>query len=237
VTPQAPQTRSTPIILQVLFVHWGNGLAGYAGIPMRFPTFRLAAPAALPLLCLLAMACSSQPPPPRAYANVTIGPTPGAAGGMCNFMSRQPFLVLGAPGQPQPMRIDDGVGPARVTCTVSSGAGGTYQVQLSAASSAPAGGRVTVLGQVDPQQGGQNVTATFAQVINGSLSSAFSSTNCTVTYSYMNGAVPLSEVPVAPGRIWAHISCPAAQNMDLMNQGTPVTCDTETDFVFENCGS
>jgi hypothetical protein len=202
---------------------------------MRSPAFRLSAPAAL-LMCILATACSSQPPPARVYANVSIGPAPNAVGGMCNYMSFQPFLLLGSPGQ-QPMRVDDGVGQAHVTCTVTPSTGGTFKVQLSATSTAPTGGQMTIVGQVDPQTGGQMVAATFVGTTNGNPTGNYSSTACTVTYSYMNGVVPLAEAPVAAGRIWAHISCPAAQNPDLMNMGMPVTCDTEGDFVFENCGS
>jgi len=207
---------------------------------MSFPAFP-ATPAAL-LPFLLAAACSSQPPPARAYANVTIEPTPLSAGGMCNFMSRQPFLLLGVPAQPQPTRVDDGSGQAHVNCTVSPSAGGTFQIQLSANSSAPTGGQVTIVGQVDQKCDPQGtacskLTATFVATINGNPTGQYSSMDCTVTYVYMNGAVPLMEQPVAAGRIWAHISCPAAQRPDLMTNGMPVTCDTEADFVFENCGS
>jgi hypothetical protein len=202
---------------------------------MSFPTFRVAATFAL-LPCLLATACSSQPPAAQAYANVTIGPAPASAGGKCNFMSQLPFLVLGTPGQ-TPTRVSDGVGTAHVTCSVTPSAGGTFKLQLSAASSAPMGGTMTIVGQVDPKSGGQNLTATFVGSINGSANGDYSSMACTVTYTYMNGVVPLNEPPVAPGRVWAHISCLDAQRPDVMNMGMPLTCDAEGDFVFENCGS
>jgi len=198
--------------------------------------FRLASAAAFPL-GLLTVACSSSPPAAQAYANVTIGPAPGAAGGKCNFMSRQPFLLLGVPDTRSPTRVQDGAGPAHVTCSVTPGAGGTFQVQLSAVSTAPMGGQMTIIGQVDPKNGGQNLNATFGSSINGNANGDYASLNCTVTYSYMNGVVPLSEPPVADGRIWAHISCLDAQRSDIMNMGMPLACDVEGDFVFENCGS
>jgi hypothetical protein len=151
-------------------------------------------------------------------------------------MFAQTFLLLGAPGT-SPTRVQDGVGQAHVTCSVTPSAGGTFQVQLSAASTAPMGGRMTIIGQVDPKSGGQNLTATFVGSINGSANGDYSSMSCSVTFSYMNGVVPLNEPPVADGRIWAHISCLNAQRPDIMNMGMPLTCDAEGDFVFENCGT
>src|SRR5260370_17445099 len=132
---------------------------------MRFSTFRLAAAAAL-VPRLLPTPLSSQPPAAQAFANVTIGPAPASVGGKCNFMFTQPFLVLGTPGQ-TPTRVSDGVGQAHVTCSVTPSAGGTFQLQLSPASTAPMGGRMTIAGQADPKRGGQNLTATFAGSFNG----------------------------------------------------------------------
>src|SRR5260370_40250665 len=126
---------------------------------MRFSTFRLAAAAAL-VPRLLPTPLSSQPPAAQAFANVTIGPAPASVGGKCNFMFTQPFLVLGTPGQ-TPTRVSDGVGQAHVTCSVTPSAGGTFQLQLSAASTAPMHGRMTIVCDVGAYGGGPNLSATF----------------------------------------------------------------------------
>jgi hypothetical protein len=85
--------------------------------------------------------------------------------------------------------------------------------------------------------GAMGITATFSESVGGSGQS-YSASDCTLTYTYDHNPVPDSS-PVAPGRIWAHVSCVDAMAMSsvlLPDGGTvPQTCDAEADFLFENC--
>jgi hypothetical protein len=46
---------------------------------------------------------------------------------------------------------------------------------------------------------------------------------CTISY-------PLAGMGIASGRVWAHIDCPNAADLNVS-----VTCDAKADFLFENC--
>jgi hypothetical protein len=79
------------------------------------------------------------------------------------------------------------------------------------------------------------LTGTFE---NGQLG-RYTSDSCTIAFTYDGAPVPLNP-PIAPGRIWGHLSCPNAQRGDISIMSpdggvTPATCDTEADFLFENC--
>ena len=83
---------------------------------------------------------------------------------------------------------------------------------------------------------GTNVHAALDAPGSGGL---FSEDDCTIVARYNGGAVPASPA-VAPGRIWAHLSCPRMVNesgvvVPANGASTAATCDGEADFVFENC--
>jgi hypothetical protein len=117
-----------------------------------------------------------------------------------------------------------------VTCSVRAG----FDVNLQA--SLGAMGSVQITGHVDASSGGKGLTGeiTFS-------GQDYQSNNCNVTYAYMGQAVPVHP-PIAPGRIWAHVSCPqmgdptGVRHKTLMDGSqVPDSCDGEADFVFENC--
>jgi hypothetical protein len=92
-------------------------------------------------------------------------------------------------------------------------------------------------GAVNAAVGGAGITAVFESGANGT----FQSSDCTLTFQYEGGPVPASP-PIAAGRIWGHVSCPAAQASGQTVTGPdggsqPRQCDGEADFLFEQCGS
>jgi hypothetical protein len=122
-------------------------------------------------------------------------------------------------------------GTVAITCSVAAG----FLVQLEASLGGPAGGTLSVAGTVSPSSGGTAITADLA-----SADGEFTESDCTVLFTYEGQPVPATP-PVAPGRIWAHLSCPRMVNQTGVlvqrTDGTfvPETCDGEVDFLFENC--
>jgi hypothetical protein len=118
-----------------------------------------------------------------------------------------------------------------VTCVVHQN-GNAYDVNLNVLSEGPSGGSMTLSGTVDPQQGGQNVQGDFVY-----LGNTFESKSCTIAFTYMGMAIPSAGPAIQPGRIWAHVSCPAAVNPNMTGALGPSTCSAQADFIFENCSS
>ncbi len=121
--------------------------------------------------------------------------------------------------------------PVTVDCSITASGSG-FNVQLGAEQLGPGGGSLSItspFGQpLDPVNGGA-VSVGWTNVLVGT----YSETDCTLTYSYQGGPVPPSAgPPIAPGRIWAHVSCPMATDAE---HSPPYVCDGEADFLFENC--
>jgi hypothetical protein len=121
-----------------------------------------------------------------------------------------------------------------VRCAVTPANGG-YLLDLQATLGAT--GSVSIFGQVDAMSGGQGVSGDITY--QGSEYQA--NNNCTVTYMYAGAPVP-QHPPIAPRRIWAHMSCPQMRDPNgvshvvLANMSiVPEVCDGEVDFLFENC--
>jgi hypothetical protein len=151
----------------------------------------------------------------------------------CNFSSSTDWLVIGSfppptnPGQQNtPIPTADGNDQVHVACTVSGG-GGSFSVNLNASlDTVNTGGSLVITGNNISAQGGQGLTATF----NSQSGGGYRATGCTLTPP--NPGVPNGGAFIAPGRVWAHISCPMATRPD-----TGSTCDAEADFLFQNCGT
>lgn len=173
-------------------------------------------------------ACSKTAATGDAYVNAAVG---GGTGNLCATFqgSSQPFLQIGAMRSTGavPSTVPDGTGPVSIDCTVSPGGGG-FDLQLGALGAQ--GGQLTVRGHVDGTTGG-TVSASFVSQMYG----VFQSSNCTLTYTYEGQPVPYSP-PVTAGGIFAHIDCPSAQMQGGQEvNGSPVTCDANADFLFQNC--
>jgi hypothetical protein len=109
-----------------------------------------------------------------------------------------------------------------------------FQITLSAAVDGM--GSFSAYGNVDSSNGGQGIIGNFTSVQDGD----FRATDCTISYSYMGGPVPVNGPPVQAGRIMAHIDCANAVNMGQSGVAadggiTSRTCDAHADFLFENC--
>jgi len=171
--------------------------------------------------------------PPDAFVEATMGPGAGP-GGSCALTSPQSVLSIGSTGAGRPMTVADGQSQnghtAQVSCSVAA-AGSGFDVKLHAAIdggggfdvSSPAGaGAVT-------ETGGQGISVTWQDPVLGTARED----DCSLAFTYAGDAVPASPA-VAPGRIWAHVSCPNAAVSP--SSGTMAgTCDGEADFLFENC--
>jgi hypothetical protein len=159
----------------------------------------------------------------------------------CPFGARAEWIDIGAPTGTMPTTAADGAnqGGERVSiaCSVHATSGG-FLVELNAALSGI--GSITAFsdpthGPVDPMAGGKGITGTFQSAQLG----RYASSDCTIAFAYNGGPVPETP-PIAPGRIWGHMSCPNAQRADILIMApdggvTNATCDTEADFLFENC--
>jgi hypothetical protein len=171
---------------------------------------------------------------PDAFVAATAGPGQGDAGA-CPLSTLTTIFALGTATSGHPTTVQDmttigGVGTS-VVCTVHPDGSG-FDVEVSANAGGPMGGAFSVNA---PNRVGA-VTASGAQNLDVSITAAasgisYNSTACTLTYTYGGQPVPVSP-PIDPGRIWAHISCPAATE----GAQPSAQCDVEADFLFEECG-
>ncbi|MBV9948945.1 MAG: hypothetical protein JOZ69_19000 [Myxococcales bacterium] len=201
-------------------------------------TARWFARSAAPVFSVLTIAACSGGTPATPEAFVSASLRPGTNGAQCPNGTSTTQLKIGvATGGGKPTVVADGqtqTGTAvvNVQCTVTSG--GT--IHLNGVLGGNAGGAISIDGQVDANSGSN---------IHGSLASGsigWSEGDCTISYTYSGGAVPVQsgEKPLAPGRIWAHLSCPKmsannGQNVVVNGVTEPAQCDGEADFLFENC--
>jgi hypothetical protein len=124
----------------------------------------------------------------------------------------------------------------QISCSVQP-TGGSFAINLAVQQGniGMGAGSFSVSGTVDPVNGGTGLNGNVSTMTAGN----YSSSSCTLTFNTPGaGASPVGS-PVVGGRIWAHLSCPAAQNPGVPadTKGTPSTCDAEADFIFEFCGS
>jgi hypothetical protein len=200
---------------------------------------RLAGWAGLLAACTTAVACSSNNnPPPDAFISADVGgATPD-----CNIEAVPNWLPIGTPTADKPTTVSDqgstGSGTASVTCTVHPQGSG-FDIELSVASTGMPGGNISITspsGQgVVTTSGGSGISASFYSNNRG----PYSSSNCTITYTYNGQPVPVSP-PIAAGRIWGHISCPQATDSSQTTTGpdggpATVSCPANADFLFEQC--
>jgi hypothetical protein len=182
-------------------------------------------------------ACTSPPPTADAFVESYIQAV-SATSQECPFGSRKEWIDIGTPTGLQPTTVADGNaqsgGTVTVACSVHPNGNG-FDVTLNASLSGQGSLTITSNSPVTQAGGGMGVTGTFQSAQSGN----YTSDNCKITYVYQGGMVP-NKTPIAAGRIWAHISCVNAQRKDEMvmapDGGTTFpSCDTEADFIFENC--
>jgi hypothetical protein len=182
------------------------------------------------------------PQPPEAFVAAYV--QAGANAAQCPFGTQTAWVEVGVPTGMQPTTVADGhqqMGSnVTVHCSVHPSGGG-FDVQLNASLqgqgtltiNSPAGqGAVTLSG------GGAGITGTFENANLGA--NPFASQDCIITFMYDGAGIPVTP-PIAAGRIWGHISCPAAQKtgqtVQLPDGGMQFqTCDAEADFLFQFCG-
>jgi len=167
------------------------------------------------------------PPPPDAFVAATVGP--GGQATLCPFMTPMTGFVLGAPVGTRPTTVMDGqatsAGSALVSCTVKAQGSG-FDILLSASI-----GNDTIIIQSPTGQGAVQATGGIGLTMNLSdATGVYQGSACTLSYTYLASPIQVSP-KVAAGRIWGHLSCPAAQ----VQGQTGKQCDTEADFLFEQC--
>lgn len=192
-------------------------------------------------------ACSNTPnPPPDTFVNAAVG-----GGAMCSsFPSAQRWVQIGTATGGHPNTVQDGGqdrnATVNVDCTVHPQGSG-FDIQLTAIEQGPMGGSLTIT-----SPGGQGTVTTMTST---GVSASFigqggiayredaSSTDkgCTITYQYdpdgtvggIGGDVPVPvSPPIAAGRIWGHIHCPAT----VASSQPGTVCAADADFIFEQCG-
>jgi hypothetical protein len=183
------------------------------------------------------VACSSKSQPPDSFVDATIqhGSDPGA----CNIQQNQTALSIGTATGNKPTTVNDGdqqngAATVHVTCDVTTSGGG-FDIKLVVEQEGLNGGSLTITSPTGQgavtQTGGSGITGVW-QVDN---LGSYSSKDCTISYTYQGGPVPVSP-PVAAGRIWGHLSCPnATLGGQTLPDGGAKFCDAEADFLFENC--
>jgi hypothetical protein len=181
--------------------------------------------------CASLAACSKTPGTQDAYINATIDSSGGP--GPCNLTFTQ-VLLLGTTGLTSPTSVPAGESSSTIDCTVSPSGGTMYNVALSAG--LPDGDEFVVTGQVDAKTGG-TVTVQFVNQVIG----AFAESDCMLDYTYAGTALPEGSTNIAPGQIFAHVTCPTAmdqggqQVMTADGGGVAETCYGSADFLFTNC--
>ncbi len=194
---------------------------------------------------LVASACGSAPAPAQAYVFLQMsGDSPAAEGNCAGYPTDTTLMQVGMAGDPNaspkatpPTRVSTGAQHVAIACSVHQ-EGDSFAVSLQIAQGnvgTTGATTLTVSGMVSATTGGANLTSDVSNTNSGD----FHSTACTITFDTSKGAGALPDgPPVAPGRIWAHLSCPADTNMSVTTaSGGPGICDAEVDFIFENCGT
>lgn len=186
--------------------------------------------------CGAAAACSSTSNPP---ADAYMAAEVGGGGTGCPFPSPvTTWLPVGTDTAGKPTTVTDqgstGSGTATIDCTVHPSGSG-FDISLSISIAGSPGGNVTI---TSPQgagavttSGGKEISATFYNSVD---LGPYSETDCTISYTYLGSAVPISP-PIAAGRIWGHIDCPKAVDQSQNNGMGAVTCPASADFLFEQC--
>jgi hypothetical protein len=175
----------------------------------------------------------------QAFAIVTVGRS-AAFPGQCTSYASDTTVDVGQPGtsSSQPVLVTSGtvVPSVQIGCSVHpQGSSYAVNLQLSQGTMLSGTGRMslTVMGLVDPTAGATMDVLGEVSTNNGD---EFNSSTCSVNFNTPGAGASPSGPPIAPGRIWAHLSCPAAQNAAMVVGTGPETCDVEADFIFENCG-
>jgi hypothetical protein len=185
-------------------------------------------------MLVVLLGCSSSP------AHTQDGGTTSNADGFVQAtVCSQPWLLAGQAATELPVTVRDGDSSGNdvfsVTCTVHA-VGAGFDVLLSLADQGPQGGSVSITSP----SGAGDVSASGASSITATFTSAHGviarGRNCSITPTYQGQ--PVSQNPsVFAGKIWGHVSCPAATL--TMEGGAPDAagspCDAEADFLFENC--
>jgi hypothetical protein len=192
---------------------------------------------------LIASACSSSPSPPQAFIKLVMSTSLGFPGECTGYPSDTTIMQVGTPGMPDsvpataPTRVATGASTVVVSCSVHQTGTTTYAVNLAISQgdvNAMIGTTsLTIVGTVDSSQGGTNLSGDVSSSTGGDYHSSM----CNVTFSTPGAGAEPAGAPVAPGRIWAHLSCAAAQNPNIQTGSGPATCDAEADVIFENCSS
>jgi hypothetical protein len=180
----------------------------------------------------------------QAFAIVTMSRS-AAFPGQCtsySYFSDQTVVDVGQPGtaSSQPVLVTSGTAPrlsaVQIGCSVHP-QGSSYAVNLQISQDTDVQGTgsmsLTVMGVVDPTAG---ATMDVLGEVSTNQGDEYISGTCSVTFSTPGAGASPPSAPVAAGRIWAHLSCPAAQNAAIVVGTGPETCDAEADFIFENCG-
>lgn len=193
--------------------------------------------AALATLASTAGCGGGDTPPLDTYVNASVRPAVDSNNNnLCNVGSSTQALLIGMQGtnsMTSPATVQDGTSSVNIVCTVLAG----FNVDLLALSMANMkGGSLSVQGNVDSTSHGTNIAA---QLSSDTAADSFSASNCTLTPTYLNGTIPTSP-PIAPGRIWSHLSCPqmpstSGKSKVINGAAVTETCDVEADFLFENC--
>jgi hypothetical protein len=153
----------------------------------------------------------------------------------CPFSSVTDWLDVGVPLASHPLTIVNGGSEngatVHVVCSVVP-VGDDFDIALSISKDG-AGGSGLVITSPAGQGAVSDAGAKGVRVdwTSPTLPTA-TQTSCTLRFTYGAGPVP-SEAPVAPGTIWAHVSCP--NTVFASDAATPPSCDGEADFFFENC--
>ncbi len=184
-------------------------------------------------------ACSKQTPTETAFVAVQLQGK-GENAILCTIGNQPDFFDVGSEVNAQaPAPIPEGENGLNVDCTVSPDGSG-YDLKLNAGFPGPETSLVITGQKIDPMTGG-TVAATF---VNPTEGGAFSESDCTLTYTYLNSAIPADQ-QISGGNIWAHVSCPNAAVTGGMFSGQQVVgpdggvatlqCDAEVDFQFAGC--
>jgi hypothetical protein len=175
------------------------------------------------------------------FALVTLTASPSAPGmcvGVGPYSLVETVMQVGEPSavtSQEPTLVATGAIGVRFSCSVNP-EGSSYAISLQVVEAVDVSGTgtasLTVSGVVNASTGGTNLTGDVSTSLPGDYHSA----TCTIGFSTPGAGASPQGPPIALGRIWAHLSCPAAQNLAITTaSGGPSTCDVEADFIFENC--
>ncbi|HEX3770183.1 MAG TPA: hypothetical protein VHV30_04935 [Polyangiaceae bacterium] len=171
-------------------------------------------------------ACSKTTSTPDGFVDALVG-----GGSDCStFGAETSFMTIGGTENlTAPTTQPSGTGAVSIQCTVAP-SGSNFDLEVGA--QGQGGTEITLTGTVSKSGGMVRMT-----ISSDTKGVSFLDTACMLTFEYANSPITQTSQELNPGEIWGHLKCTNAVEQGGIkdDNGDPVTCNADVDFLFNNC--